>query len=102
MTVFPNSADPPLGNHEGGKDGAGPLTRTVEIPRLDAHDGLHSVRVSLLWECPRCGGPRGDVFRTISYDGSRRLGCDGWKNPCGHIDFYFDVRREAGVGVGAR
>ena len=74
-----------------------PLTRTVEIPRCDAHDGFHSVTVSLLWECPRCGGPRGDVFRTISYDGSRRLGCDGWKNPCGHIDFYHDVRREAGI-----
>lgn len=76
-----------------------PLTRTVEIPRSDAHDGLHSVTVSLRWKCPRCGGPRGEVFRTISYDGSRRLSCDGWKNPCGHIDFYSDVRREVGVGA---
>lgn len=75
------------------------IMRTVEIPRLDAHDGFFSATVTLVWECPRCGGPRGDVFRTISYDGSRRLGCDGWKNPCGHIDFYSDVRREAGVGI---
>lgn len=24
------------------------------------------------------------------------LACDGWTNPCGHIDFYADVRAEAG------
>lgn len=74
-----------------------PTVRTVEIPGRDEHDGSHSVKVSLLWECPRCGGPRGDVFRTVSYDGSRRLHCDGWNNPCGHVDFYSSVRREAGV-----
>lgn len=51
--------------------------------------------VTLPWRCPRCGGPRGEVFRTISYDGSRRLACDGWKNPCGHIDFYATARHEA-------
>lgn len=72
-------------------------TRTVTVPACDGHDGFHSVRVTLLWECPRCGGPRGEVFPTISYDGSRRLGCDGWENPCGHIDYYADVRREAGL-----
>lgn len=70
-------------------------TRTVQIPRCAEHDGWHSMTVTLAWTCPRCGGPRGEVFRTISYDGSRRLSCDGWKNPCGHIDFYADVRREA-------
>jgi len=70
-------------------------TRTVVIPRCAEHDGWHSITVTRAWTCPRCGGPRGGVFRTISYDGSRRLACDGWKNPCGHIDFYADVRREA-------
>jgi hypothetical protein len=73
------------------------LTRTVTVPSCDAHDGFHSVTVTLLWQCPRCGGPRGEVFRTISYDGSRRLACDGWRNPCGHIDYYSNVRREAGL-----
>lgn len=71
------------------------VVRSVTIPSCDGHDGLHSVTVSLLWECPQCGGPRGEVVRTISYDGSRRLGCDGWKNPCGHVDLYSSVRREA-------
>jgi hypothetical protein len=77
-------------------------TRTVTIPRCDEHDGFHSVTVTLLWRCPRCGGPRGEVFRTISYDGSRRLGCDGWKNPCGHVDYYSAVRREAGLSTAGR
>ena len=71
------------------------VTRAVEIPSCDQHEGLHSVRVELRWACPTCGGPRGEPFRTISYDGSRRLGVDGWKNPCGHVDLYEAVRREA-------
>jgi hypothetical protein len=71
--------------------------RKVEIPASDAHDGFASTFVTLLWACPACGGPRGEVVRTISYDGSRRLGCDGWTNPCGHVDYYSAVRREGTV-----
>ena len=37
----------------------------------------------------------GKLFRIISWDGSRRVECDGWINPCGHIDHYSTVRREA-------
>jgi hypothetical protein len=62
---------------------AATLMQTVEIPAYDAHDGHHSTAVTLIWECPRCGGPRGEVFRTISYDGSRRLACGGGKTPAG-------------------
>ena len=70
--------------------------RTVTIPACDEHDGYASITVTLLWSCPLCGGPRGEPVRAVSYDGSRRLGCDGWTNPCGHIDIYAAVRREAG------
>ena len=73
------------------------LTRTVRIPAAEAHGGFHSTTVTLLWECPRCGGPRGEVRPAVSYDGSRRLACDGWTNPCGHIDLYSNVRKEAGI-----
>lgn len=73
------------------------ITRTVQIPACNEHDGSAIVTVTLLWECPTCGAPRGEVVRTISYDGSRRLACDGWANPCGHVDKYAAVRREAGV-----
>src|SRR5664279_673556 len=57
------------------------LTRTVRIPGSDQHAGHHLITVTVLWECPRCGGPRGAVGRAISYDGSRQLSCDGWTNP---------------------
>ena len=72
-----------------------PELRTVAIPGADAHEGIYRIEVTLVWRCPRCNGPRGKPYRTISWDGSRRLGCDGWDNPCGHVDFYSDVRREA-------
>jgi hypothetical protein len=57
--------------------------------------GHHLITVTLRWVCPVCGGPRGEVHPTISYDGSRRLGCDGWTNPCGHLDTYDAIRLEA-------
>ena len=69
--------------------------KTVTIPALAQHEGYYKTAVRLYWTCPQCGGPRGDIFSTLSYDGSRRLGCDGWKNPCGHVDGYSDVRGEA-------
>jgi len=70
--------------------------RTVRIPGSADHAGQHLITVTLRWVCPTCVGPRGPVRPAISYDGSRRLACDGWSNPCGHVDFYADVRAEAG------
>ena len=69
--------------------------RTVRIPGSTDHAGHHLITVTLRWVCPTCGGPRGAVRPAISYDGSRRLACDGWTNPCGHIDTYAAARLEA-------
>lgn len=44
--------------------------------------------------CPVCGGKRGTPKKGLSYDGSRRLVVDMWENPCGHIDYYSNVRAE--------
>ena len=79
-----------------------PEHRTVRIPGSDDHDGQHLISVALRWECPACGGPRGMVRPAISYDGSRRLACDGWTNPCGHVDTYTAVRREAAAAAASR
>ncbi len=70
--------------------------RTVSIPALSQHCGFagNLISVTLRWVCPVCGGPRGEPRRVLSYDGSRRLTCDGWENPCGHVDTYADVRKE--------
>lgn len=69
--------------------------RTVTIPARDEHQGWQSMEVELEWICPVCGGPRGEPHSAISYDGSRRLHCDGWENPCGHVDKYANIRIEA-------
>lgn len=69
--------------------------RTVTIPACEQHDGYSAVTLRLPWRCIHCGGPRGEPFDTISYDGSRRLGCHGWTNPCGHVEKYSEVRASA-------
>lgn len=69
--------------------------RTVTIPSCEMHAGLYRAPVKLRWTCPRCGKPRGEPVPTRSYDGSHCLIVDGWVNPCGHIDYYCDVRTEA-------
>ena len=69
--------------------------KSVNIPASQQHGGLALTAARVNWTCPKCGERRGEVFDTISYDGSRRLHCDGWRNPCGHIDKYSDVIAEA-------
>ncbi len=73
-----------------------PETRTVRIPACDQHEGHHALEVRLYWHCPVCGGPRGEPWRGLSFDGSRRLGVDQWRNLCEHVDRYANVRIEAG------
>lgn len=70
-------------------------TRYVNIPACAEHEGIYSVTVQLAWRCPVCGRLRGNPVPVISWDGSRRLHCDGWVNLCGHVDKYADVRHEA-------
>lgn len=75
-----------------------PPTRTVTIPSCDQHAGFsfNVVTLTLQWACPTCDGPRGEPYLTRSYDGSCCLqGIHGWQNPCGHVDYYGDVREEA-------
>ena len=74
-----------------------PIIKTVVIPAIEMHEGspFNKLSVQLNWNCPVCGRTRGDIFETISWDGSRRLGVSGWKNPCEHVDKYFMVLEEA-------
>ena len=66
----------------------------VEIPSCTEHEGFRIATYEISDRCPVCGGPRGETFRTLSYD--------GWKltdgvNPCGHVDRYEAVRVEAAL-----
>lgn len=72
-------------------------TKQILIPSRDDHAGSHqnTRTVKVLWQCPRCGGPRGRVELAPSYDGSRKMMVSFWTNPCGHIDTYARVRQEA-------
>lgn len=68
--------------------------KTVVIPAMEQHHGIYTMRVTLAWNCPKCGAPRGEPFQSRSYDGSLYVGCDSWVNPCGHVDSYAAVREE--------
>lgn len=71
----------------------------VKIPIIEQHMGLdlYVREVEIAELCPVCGMPRGKntIHNVRSYDGSRFVICDGWENPCGHIDKYSEVRKEA-------
>jgi len=68
----------------------------VTIPKVQEHEGfignLGTYEISD--NCQICGSPRGEVFKGLSYDGSRRLEVDCWINKCGHVDCYSAVRKE--------
>lgn len=69
---------------------------TVTIPRIPEHEGYpgNLVTIEIKDTCPKCGGKRGEPYKGFSYDGSRRLIVDCWKNECGHIDTYREVMQE--------
>ena len=69
----------------------------IRIPIIPEHNGFDGYvrEITISDRCPVCGRPRGKPFKTFSYDGSRRVACDGWENPCGHIDKYENCVKEA-------
>ena len=54
---------------------------------------MHPVTVE--WVCPVCGGPRGEPQPKRFWENDADHVCDVWKNPCGHVDYYEDVLKEA-------
>ncbi len=69
--------------------------KLVTIPACEQHEGILVINILLKWNCPICNKQRGEIRPVFSYDGSRRLSCDGWRNSCGHIDKYSAIRIEA-------
>jgi len=75
--------------------------RTVRIINrwwAEPDPGYHGVRidtVTLNWTCPTCNGPRGEPWATTQCEDGDWLHIDRWNNPCGHVDRYRDVAKEA-------
>lgn len=66
----------------------------VTIPNKSEHNGFGLITLEISDNCKKCGKPRGEIFGTHSFDGSKRMNVDGWRNECGHIDKYCDIRKE--------
>ncbi len=56
-----------------------PRTRTVEIADT----------------CPACGGPRGSIYGHNFWEDDQSFFVNRWDNPCGHVDHYPTVLKEA-------
>ncbi|HYQ62544.1 hypothetical protein [Actinophytocola sp.] len=52
-------------------------------------------KVTISAICPRCGGPRGEPYGHNFCDDGDWSWVQRWNNPCGHVDYYEDVIREA-------
>lgn len=64
--------------------GSGPLTPVTRQITISAF-------------CPRCGLRRGQPNGLNQHDDGAWYWVQTWTNPCGHVDMYADVLREAGA-----
>jgi hypothetical protein len=55
--------------------------------------------VTISDHCPTCGGPRGEATKRPFYEDGVTFALDCWKNPCGHIDTYSNVLKEAADAI---
>jgi hypothetical protein len=55
----------------------------------------YPVQVEISDNCPVCGGPRGKLIGHNFHEDGESYFVHRWDNPCGHIDKYADVYREA-------
>lgn len=69
--------------------------RAAEAPWGYGCTNPRTRRVTISATCPRCGGPRGEPRGLNQCDDGAWYWVQIWDNPCGHIDMYDDVVREA-------
>ena len=56
---------------------------------------ISTPRVNIADTCPVCGGPRGKRYHHRFHETGEWYNVDRWDNPCGHVDKYRDVLKEA-------
>lgn len=60
--------------------------------------GLRIETVKIKPVCPECGGPRGTPKDYCFFEDGETHACNTWNNPCGHVDSYENVYKEATEG----
>ena len=69
--------------------------QTMQVTVSERDHNLNIVTVTIASTCPTCGGRRGKpVLRPYCEEG-QFYSVHTWTNPCGHVDYYPDVLREA-------
>lgn len=99
---LPNRCDSPRGRAAYLGNGGG-----TELVRLTIRDRSREVpwghgpfnpatrTVTVSAYCPQCGGKRGAPQGLNQYDDGVWYWVQVWDSPCGHVDMYGDVAREA-------
>lgn len=75
-------------------------TRTVRVSdrgTSKSYEGVTIRTITLVWTCPDCGRPRGEVRDGRVIEDGEHYHVHVWDNPCGHLDLYSHVLVEAGV-----
>ncbi|NHR05758.1 hypothetical protein HA052_11155 [Chromobacterium haemolyticum] len=70
-------------------------TMQVIVSERDHNHSLNVVTVTISSACPKCGGPRGKPAMQRYCEEGWFYSVHNWTNPCGHVDYYPDVLREA-------
>lgn len=66
-----------------------------EAMKNASHYRVITAKATVACECPKCGGPRGEPESRSFYDDGDTYTANVWTNPCGHVDMYDDVLKEA-------
>lgn len=70
----------------------------IDRSRATNYDyGPHLTTVTISRHCPICGGKRGEPRWHRFHENGDWHSVNVWDNPCGHVDTYDVVLREAGV-----
>ncbi len=59
------------------------------------HHGLEVITVEISDYCQQCGKKRGLPYDHQQYIDGATYSVNRWDNPCGHIDYYPEVIKEA-------
>jgi hypothetical protein len=69
--------------------------KVTVVKRDSSKDIVSTPAIEINDNCPVCGKPRGKPSGYNFWEDGSWHWCNIWNNPCGHIDYYADVIKEA-------